>query len=83
MSTDDGTAGGFEGLPLVGSPQAIATQKDALNFHWLRQDQFHFGLTSLYGLASILSFLVWLRDRKQRLLFWMAAYTLMLVLDVP
>jgi hypothetical protein len=82
MSTDDGTAGGFEGLPLVGSPQAIATEKDALNFHWLRQEQFRFGLTSLYGLASILSFVVWLRDRKQRLLFWMAAYTLMLVLDL-
>ena len=82
MSTDDGTAGGFEGLPLVGSPKAIATQEDALNFHWLRSQQFLFGLTSLYGLASILSFIAWLRDRKQRLLFWMAAYTLMPVLEV-
>jgi hypothetical protein len=81
-STDDGTAGGFEGLPLVGSPGAIATQKDALDFHWLRSQQFRFGLTSLYGLASILSFIAWIRDRKQRLLFWMAAYTLMPVLEV-
>lgn len=82
MSTDDGTAGGFEGLPLVGSPKAIATQKEALNFHWLRSRQFVFGLTSLYGLASILSFIAWLRDRKQRLLFWMAAYTFMPVLEL-
>jgi hypothetical protein len=82
MSTDDGTAGGFEGLPLVGSPKAIATQKEALNFRWLRSRQFGFGLTSLYGLASILSFIAWLRDRKQRLLFWMAAYTFMPVLEL-
>jgi hypothetical protein len=82
MSTDDGSAGGFEGLPLVGSPKAISTQQDALNFHWLRSQQFRFALTSLYGLASILSFIAWLRDRKQRLLFWMAAYTLMPVLEV-
>ena len=41
-----------------------------------------FGLTSLYGLASILSFIAWLRDRKQRLLFWMAAYTFMPILEL-
>ena len=82
MSTDDGTAGGFEGLPLVGSPKAISSQEDALNSHWLRSQQFRFALTSLYGLASILSFIAWLRDRKQRLLFWMAAYTFMPVLEV-
>ena len=66
----------------MGSPKAISTQEDALNFHWLRSQQFRFALTSLYGLASILSFIAWLRDRKQRLLFWMAAYTLMPVLEV-
>jgi hypothetical protein len=82
MSVDDGTAGGFEGLPLAGSPVAIGTQEEALNFRWLRSRQFLFGLTSLYGLASILSFTAWLRDRKQRLLFWMAAYTLMPVLEL-
>jgi hypothetical protein len=82
MSVDDGSAGGFEGVPLAGSPEAIRTKKDALNFSWLRSRQFVFGLTSLYGLASILSFIAWLRDRKQRLLFWMAAYTFMPVLEL-
>jgi Stage II sporulation protein E (SpoIIE) len=81
-SVDDGTAGGFEGLPLAGSPEAIRTQREALDFHWLRSRQFVFGLTSLYGLASILSFIAWLRDRKQRLLFWMAAYTFMPTLEL-
>ncbi len=82
MSVDDGSAGGFERLPLAGSPEAIGTKKEALDFHWLRSRQFLFGLTSLYGLASILSFIAWLRDRKQWLLFWMAAYTFMPVLEL-
>jgi hypothetical protein len=82
MSVDDGSAGGFERLPLAGSPEAIGTKKEALDFHWLRSRQFVFGLTSLYGLASILSFIAWLRDRKQWLLFWMAAYTFMPVLEL-
>jgi len=82
FSNDDGTAGGFEGLPIVGSPQAIASTKDALDYHWLRGRQFQFGLTSLYALASLLSLLAWLRDRKQRLLLWMAVYTAMPLLEL-
>ncbi|MGC2401121.1 MAG: SpoIIE family protein phosphatase [Acidobacteriaceae bacterium] len=82
MSVDDGTAGGFQSLPMVGSPKAITTQSEALDFHWLRGHQFGFALTLLYGLTSILSFVAWMRDRKQRLLFWMAAYTFMPALEV-
>jgi Stage II sporulation protein E (SpoIIE) len=82
MSTDNGTAGGFEGLPLVGSPEGVEIKKDALRYHRLSQRQFLFGQTLLYALASLLSFIAWLRDRKQWLLFWMAAYTLMPILEV-
>ena len=81
-STDDGTAGGFEGLPIIGSPEAIATKKDALDFRWLRGQQFRFALTVLYGLASLLSLIAWLRDRRERLLFWMAVYTAMPLLEL-
>jgi hypothetical protein len=81
MSTDDGTGGGFENVPLVGSPEAITASKDAGHYHWLADRQFLFGLTLLYGLASLLSFAAWLRDRKQWLLFWLAAYTLMPILE--
>jgi diguanylate cyclase len=82
MSTDDGTAGGFEGLPIVGSPEGLAVKKDALRYLRLSQRQFLLGQTLLYALASLLSFIAWLRDRKQWLLFWMAAYTLMPILEV-
>ena len=81
-TNDDGTAGGFEALPVIGSPEAIAAAKDARDYKWLRGQQFRFGLTSLYGLTAVFSFFVWLRNRRQRLLFWMAVYTFMPVLEL-
>lgn len=73
-SNDDGTAGGFEAAPILGSPEAIALTKTSLDYRWLRSRQFNFGLTTIYTLTAILSFIVWLRDRKQKLLLWMAVY---------
>ena len=81
-SNDDGTAGGFEGAPILGSPAAIESAKDALDYHWLRAQQFRFALTGLYVLASLLSMIMWLRDRRQWLLFWMMMYTFMPLLEV-
>jgi len=81
-SNDDGTAGGFEGTPIVGSPDAIASIKDSLDYKWLRGQQFRFALTGLYGLVCVLSLLAWWRDRRQRLLFWMMVYTFMPTLEL-
>jgi hypothetical protein len=81
-SNDDGTAGGFEGTPIIGSPAAIAAVKDTLDYHWLQGQQFRFALSGLYALASLLSLIMWLRDRRQWLLFWVMAYTFMVPLEV-
>jgi hypothetical protein len=81
-SNDDGTAGGFEGAPVIGSPEAIASLKDSLDYKWLRGQQFRFALTGLYALVSLLSLLAWLRDRRQWLLFWMMVYTFMPTLEL-
>ena len=81
-SNDDGTAGGFEGTPILGSPAAIASAKDALDYRWLRAQQFQFALAGLYALASLLSLIMWLRDRSQWLLFWMMVYTFMPALQL-
>jgi hypothetical protein len=75
-SNDPGTFGGFEGMPLVGSPQAIKTALGNIQYRWLRQQQFRFGLVSLYFLVAMLSFIAWLRDRDQWLLFWMAVFAI-------
>jgi hypothetical protein len=68
--------GGFTIPPSLGSPDAIARGKASLDYDWLRSQQFSFGLNSLYALAALLSFLAWLRDRRQSLLFWMSAFCL-------
>ena len=81
-SNDPSNLGGFEGLPLIGSPEAIDAAKAKTDFAWLRSQQFTFGLTSLYALVSLLSMIAWLRDRKQWLLFWMSIFALMPMLAV-
>ena len=81
-SNDIGELGGFEGLPVLGSPDGIANLRASLDNHWLKGRQFHFALTSLYALASLLSFLAWLRARDQRLLLWLAIYTAMPIVEL-
>ena len=78
-SNDPDSLGGFEGVPLLGGPDAIAARKAKIDYKWLRSQQFTFGLDSLYALVGLLSILAWLRDRKQWLLICMAGYTLMQV----
>ncbi|HLY43146.1 MAG TPA: SpoIIE family protein phosphatase [Terracidiphilus sp.] len=82
FSTDDGTAGGFESLPMIGSPQAIADAKANLDFQWLHSQQFRFALTSLCALVALLSLLSWLRDRKEWVLFWMAMFASCMVSEI-
>ena len=81
-SNDIGELGGFEGVPVLGSPEGIANLRASLDYHWLKGRQFHFALTSLYALASLLSFLAWLRSRDQRLLLWLAVYTAMPIVEL-
>jgi hypothetical protein len=81
-SNDPANLGGFEGLPLIGSPGAIAAAKGNIDFQWLRGQQFTFGLISLYALVSLLSFIAWMRDRDQWLLFWMTIFASMPALSV-
>ncbi|HUB00416.1 MAG TPA: SpoIIE family protein phosphatase [Terracidiphilus sp.] len=69
-----GKEGGFSDTPYLGSPQAIRALKDASDYQWLRSQQLNFGLNSLYALVALLGLIAWLRDRSQRLLFWMAMF---------
>lgn len=75
-SNDPGVLGGFEGMPYLGGSAAIANRKTQIDYAWLRSHQFTFGLDSLYGLVALLSFLGWMRDRKQWVLLAMAGYAL-------
>jgi phosphoserine phosphatase RsbU/P len=71
---ENGLRGGMIGAPSIGSPTAIADRKAALDNSWLRHNLYFFGLQSFYALLFALSLLVWLRDRSQRVLLWMAVF---------
>jgi Stage II sporulation protein E (SpoIIE) len=73
-SNSSGDFGGFSAVPQIGSPQAIAAARTALDYQFLRRQQFTYALTLLYTLVALLSLIAWLRDRDQWLLFWMAVF---------
>jgi len=76
LSDDSGQAGGFEAAPFVGSPEAIAGAKAALDYQWLSSRQFLFGENLIYALVALFSFLLWCRNSKRWLLFWMTGFVL-------
>lgn len=74
LSDDSGMDGGFEAVPLIGSQEAIANAKAALDYEWLHARQFLFGENLFYALVALLAFLLWYRNRSRRLLFWMTGF---------
>lgn len=76
LSDDSGTRGGFEAAPVIGSREAIADVKAALDYHWLQSRQFLFGENLIYTLVAVLSFLLWWRNRSRWLLFWVMGFAL-------
>ena len=81
LSSNSGTRGGFEALPLLGTVEAIAACKDKDDYEWLRSQQVFFATFLLSGLAALLGLVGWLRDRSQWLLFWMAGFGLGFILS--
>ncbi|HVC46197.1 MAG TPA: SpoIIE family protein phosphatase [Terracidiphilus sp.] len=75
MSFDSDKLGGLDAAPVIGSPTAIAGLKAESDYNWLRSRQYYFGTEALYLLVMVLSFLAWIRDRKQRVLMWMATFS--------
>lgn len=73
-STDAAETGGFNGTPLVGGPKAIAGIRAQYEYAWLLSHQFRFAEWSLYGLAAVIGFLLWLRNRGQWELLALAIY---------
>ncbi|MBB5056019.1 diguanylate cyclase (GGDEF)-like protein [Granulicella aggregans] len=76
LSDDSGERGGFDGAPLIGSPDAIATAKAAYEYRWLRSRQLHFGANLLCAVIALLSFLIWLQARRRWVLFWTAGFAI-------
>jgi len=81
FSADSGQAGGLNGPPLAGPADAIAAYKGNLNDRWLRGRLFGFGIQLIYALIAFFGIISWLRNRNQRVLFWMSAWACTLLLS--
>jgi len=75
LSFQSDDLGGFEGTPIIGSPSAIAAVKAQSDYTWLRSRQYYFGLHALNGLVMLLSLLAWLRNRSEKVLLAMVAFS--------
>jgi diguanylate cyclase len=76
LSDDSGAQGGFESAPVIGSPEAVANAKAALDYRWLESRQLLFGENLIYTLVALLSFLLWWRNSSRWLLFWVMGFAL-------
>lgn len=76
LSDDSREDGGFVSSPMIGSPEAIANVRDALEYKWLRSRQFLFGENLLCIVIALLSFLLWCRVPARWVLFWTAGFAL-------
>jgi hypothetical protein len=81
FSADSGEAGGLNRPPLAGPADAIAAYKGSLNDRWLRGRLFGFGIQLIYALIAFFGFVSWIRNRRQRVLFWMSAWACALLLS--
>jgi hypothetical protein len=79
--TSTGEGGGLLSPPLAGSTEAIADHKGAANFNLLREYQFDLDLGLLEEAIALLGLLVWLRDRRRKLVLWMVFYLFPLPID--
>jgi Stage II sporulation protein E (SpoIIE) len=75
LFVDSGALGGTTGLPILGDAESIATRAAAMNSESTQQFLYDFSLIILYGFVTLVSILLWSRDRKVRLFFWLAVFT--------
>ena len=74
QSFDTAQLGGLNFAPMIGSPESIGATKTEQDYTWLRSRQYYFGMQSIYGLVMVLGLLIWLRNRSQHVLLWIAVF---------
>ncbi len=75
LFVDPPSLGGMNGPPLLGDANTISAQLAAINSESTQQVLYAYTLLILYGFVTLLSLLLWTRDRKVRLFLWLAVFT--------
>ncbi|HTU49796.1 MAG TPA: SpoIIE family protein phosphatase [Acidobacteriaceae bacterium] len=75
LFVDPDSLGGMYGPPLLGDADTIDAQLAAFNAQNMRQNLYDYTLVILYGFVTLLSLLLWSRNRKVKLFLWLAIFT--------
>jgi Stage II sporulation protein E (SpoIIE) len=76
LFVDPGSLGGMKGPPpILGDADSISAQLAVSNTESTLQYLYDFSLMILYGFVTLVSFLLWSRDRKVGLFLWLGIFT--------
>lgn len=75
LFVDPASLGGLYGPPLLGDADTIDAQLAAFNAQNMRQNLYDFTLVILYGFVTLMSLVLWSRNRKVKLFLWLAIFT--------
>ncbi|MFZ0662241.1 MAG: SpoIIE family protein phosphatase [Acidobacteriaceae bacterium] len=75
LFVDSSSLGGINGTPSLGDADTIADQLAAVNAVSDRRVFYGYTLLVLYGVVTLLSLLLWIRERRARLFLWLAVFT--------
>ena len=64
--------GGLEATPRVGDSAALDGLQSVAQLNWLKSVQWQWAVDLLSGIVGVLAFLAWLRNRRRRMLLWLA-----------
>lgn len=74
LFVDPSSLGGMNGAPLLGDAHSIAAQLAAYKADSEQQFLYDYTLMVLYGVVTLISLLLWSRNRKARLFLWLAIF---------
>ncbi len=77
-----GDALGFNATPRAANPEAAANLLSIDHYLTIRSNLSSFSLIPFYAGLAFLGFAIWIRNRSQKLILWMALYCLSLLLYI-
>lgn len=75
LFVDPSSLCGMNGVPLLGDAHSIAAQLAAYKAQSAQQFLYDYTLMVLYGFVTLISLLLWSRNRKAKLFLWLAIFT--------
>jgi len=64
--------GGIIAVPQIGAADAIAAAQQDIHYQWLSSNLFTFAVVLLCTVVSLLSLLMWFRNRDRKVFLWLA-----------